>query len=299
MGSDFPLHTLRLSLLPAPPALFTLHAPHSVSHKNYKKIPLLPCIWQTYGYNIRKVFAGIFTPYFLKGTIMRHLSLRISCLFVFAIGMSCSQMTCSQLSFAQSGSGIAPDIVNYRNVNYQQYQQGIVVASTNTVQGVLLSDDQGFGKPIPGMKLTIFGGDGFVATIVTNENGEFLFDNAQVGTYTVVMENGAEMSSLNFRVTAYDPNTASLGPNTGVNNRLVLVTDGNGVLRFAATRGSLAAAAPAYAGVAAAGGGMGGAMPVAGLLGIAGLASGIAALATSDNDDHRSIPVSQGAPSSR
>ena len=201
------------------------------------------------------------------------------------------------LSFAQSGSGTASGIVRYRDVNYRQYQQGIVVDSTKTVHGILLRDDKGLGKPIPGMKLTLLGGDDFVAEVVTNEIGEFLFDNAQVGAYTVVMENAVAISSLNFKITAFVPDAASLGPNTGVNNRLILVADGKGILRFAATHESLSAVPASTA--AAGGASMGGAMSGAGLLGIAGLAGGIAALATSDNGDHRRIPVSPGAPSSR
>ena len=240
---------------------------------------------------------------------MRHLSIRATgaIMLVFAI-------LGSHPSFGQSGGvpqtppAQQPGTVRYADINYQKYQQGIVVDSTKTVHGILLRDDHGIGKPIAGMELTILGGNDFVAEVVTDKNGAFVLKDAQPGSYTVYMDNDGVFGSLDFKVTASDPavsatgtTTSSLGPNTGVNNWLVLVVEENGMLRFAATRGSTSVLAASSAGAAAAGavgGGMGGAMSGAGLLGAAGLAGGIAALATSGGGGHK-MPVSPGAPGSR
>jgi len=240
---------------------------------------------------------------------MRRLFLCVSLIFVFAI-------LGSQLALAQNGGGGASQLagapsggVRYSDVNYQTYQQGVVVSSSNTIRGVLLGDAQGSGTPISGKKLTILGGDEFVAEVVTNQNGAFVFENAYAGSYTILMDNGTAVSSVDFKVTGNEPNVASLAPNTGVNNWLVLTVDENGMLRFAATRGSLPmplATTPAGTAATAAGGGMaaggmagGGMGGFAGALGIAGLAGGIAALATSDNGGGSGKPVSTGAPVAR
>jgi hypothetical protein len=174
----------------------------------------------------------------------------------------------------------------------------------------------GTGVPIPGAKLTIIGGDDFVISAETDDNGEFTFEGADVGSYTVVYDNGTNLSSMDFKVSTFDPNMKSLGPNTGVNNGLKLVVDQNGALRFAATHGSLlmpapispmtplASAVPIAPATPVGGGGLGGGGlgggglggggfgALAGALGVAGLVTGVTAMAS--NDDSK--PVSVGAP---
>ena len=245
---------------------------------------------------------------------MRNLSMCISCLAIVVLTMP--------FSFGQPTNGVASNnTFIYEQVVYQEFQHGVVVNPDGVLQGVLVRDVNGVGEPIPGVKLTIIGGDDFVFTVETDENGEFSFEGAEVGSYSVILDENGVLSSLDFKVTNIEPNMQILGPNTGVNGVLKLVVDENGNLRFAATRGSLplpqpvnaaatTAAAPAAATPAAAagaGGGLaggaaaGGFGGMAGALGIAGLVGGITALATnnSSNTDNTSKAVSAGTPSSK
>jgi len=208
-------------------------------------------------------------------------------------------------SFSQNvSSGTSLNSVLYEQIVYQEYQQGIVVNADGVVEGVLLRNINGVGEPIPHVKLTIIGGDDFVVTVETDENGEFSFEGADVGSYTVVFDENATLSSLDFKVTAYHPEKQSFGPNTGMNEKLILVVDENNNLRFAATQGKTGfippanvaqvPAASAAGGLSAASGAAGNFGALAGALGIGGLAAGIVALATADNGGSK--PVSTGTP---
>jgi len=237
---------------------------------------------------------------------MRYLSVCVLCLAIVTL--------LTPFSFCQYTNGAnSNNSVFHEQILYQEYQQGIVVNTDGVVKGVLLHDVNGVGEPIAGVKLVIIGGDDFVITVETDENGEFTFEGAEVGYYSVVIldENGT-LSSLDFKVTAFDPDMQTIGPNTGVNGILKLVVDENGNLRFAATRGSVMSsaasagatlAATTTAGMGGAAGGMGGGAggfgAMAGALGIAGLVSGITALASNNDSSISTPPVSVGAPRAR
>ena len=229
------------------------------------------------------------------------------CVSLFAVSL-----LMVQLSFAQFTNRVAPvNEVLYEQIGYHEYQQGIVTNTNGIVPGVLLRDVNGYGEPIPGMKLTIVGGDDFVVNMVTDENGKFEFDQAEVGSYSAIVEYNGKLISLNFKVTAYATEVSSLGPDTGVSNnilRLVVINDGV-ELRFAATRGNAldvpsavttaenAACCCGAGGATSAGfGGAGGLGWLGGALGAAGLAAGIAAIADSNSS---STPASVATPVSR
>ena len=241
------------------------------------------------------IFRGLkfhFRTLSLKGSIMRYFKFCVPCFAILAL--------ISQISFAQTA---AIDKVTMDGTSYNLYNRGVVVGTDGVVQGLLVDVN---GLPIPNMTLTIVGSDGFMVTVETDENGNFFFEDAEVGSYTVVLEDGGTLTSLDFRVSAVEPNPSTLAPSTGVNNKLILAVNENGLLKFAANRGKLApvtsaaatqaAAAPAGAGGAAgaAGGAFGNAGLLAAGLGAAGLAAGVAALS-----DNKSTPVSVGAPASK
>ena len=211
-----------------------------------------------------------------------------------------------QFSFAQNTQNVDYHVL-YDQINYTDYQYGIVVDGTGSIPGVLLRNVNGIGIPVPGQKLTIVGGGDFIFPVETDENGEFLFDPAEVGSYSVILDNGDIISSLDFKVTAYQPTAVSLQADTGVtSSRIILVIEENSYLRFAATDGSAALVAPvaplapaAPLGGATSAGMMAGSAGnfgmLAGALGAAGLATGIAAIATTNNNDTEPKPVSVGA----
>ena len=224
----------------------------------------------------------------------------------------------AQLSFAQDAiRDTSHASVMYEQVSYNKYQHGVVTNSSGVVDGVLLLDVNGVGVPIPGMKITIAGGDDFIVTLESDENGQFIFDPAEVGTYSAIVDYNGRLYSLDFKVTAYDPSLSAIAPDTGIAYDLKLVIIEDVVMRFAANRGTevlatgVATPSPAAAACGAAAGGCGVASAgnfgmFAGALGAAGLATGIAALASSkdnhrDNNYHDSwpTPVSVGAPRSR
>lgn len=224
---------------------------------------------------------------------MRNFTL---CTVLFAI-----VLVLTQFAYAQSADYTEFNVV-YEQIQYHDYHYGVVVDSTGSVPGVLLRDVNGVGIPMPGEKLIFVGGDDFGVVVETDENGQFKFDQAEVGTYTVIYENDDILSSLDVKVTAYAPDVSSLYPDTGISNsRMILVLEENNMLRFAATNGTSilplapvgAAATPVSGQVAtgvagAAGGGIlgGGGQfgMLAGALGVAGLVTGAVALGNNNNN---------------
>ena len=225
----------------------------------------------------------------------------------------------TQLTLAQNPS------VQYEQIRYNEYQYGVVVDATGAIPGILLRDVNGVGVPVSGQKLTIVGSGDFIFPVETDENGEFLFDPADVGSYSVIVDNSDFIGSLDFKVTAFNPTVSALQADTGISqSRLILVIDENNFLRFAATNGTAAVVPPVVdplatvpvGEAAAVGGAMAGGAGdlgmLGGALGVAGLATGIAALAGGGggwhgggggggggfDDDHRIRPpgpVSVGA----
>ncbi|MCL2117185.1 MAG: carboxypeptidase-like regulatory domain-containing protein [Planctomycetaceae bacterium] len=229
--------------------------------------------------------------------------------FIFCVSLFVFVALLAQLSFAQNAvRDLQYGNVLYEQASYNKYQHGVVTNSAGAVDGVLLLDVNGVGEPIPGTKITFTGGDDFIITVETDENGLFTFDPAEVGSYSAIVEYKGKLYSLDFKVTAYEPSIPALAPDTGVANDLKLVVVEDIVLRFAANRGTVvppgAVPGPVAAGAGGAAAGGFGAAAGAGnfgmlgaALGAAGLATGIAALA-SDNDKPVR-PVSVGTPSAR
>ena len=246
----------------------------------------------------------------MKGVVMRCFSFCVSlCTVVFLL---------TQFSFAQNV------IESTYNQNYKLFTQGIVVIDNadDIVHGVLINTD---GVAVPATKFVILGGDEFVFNVDADSEGNFVFDQADVGSYTVVVEYNDKTFNLDFKVTAFEQNTPILAntmpescsscgdvePNnlsfvngTGVNDSMILVLDEETRLCFAAQQGRACAEQSCCktckpvsnccntgtsACCATGGGGFG---MLGGALGAAGLAAGIAALAINGGSSH----VSVGAP---
>jgi len=180
----------------------------------------------------------------------------------------------TQISFAQNPSlGVAN--------NLKLYEQGVVVNQDGIIEGQLVGID---GSPLTGIDLTIVGGDGFEVVIETDENGDFVLEGAEAGSYTAIVDINGKLSGLDFKVTASEPNISTLKASTGVNTRLQLVLVENDNLRFAAPRGNKpladSASATAATDPCCPAPGMAGGGNFGGILGAAGLAAGIAALAS-------------------
>ena len=245
--------------------------------------------------------------------------------FSYCVSLCVSVLLLTQISFAQNV------IESTYNQNYKLFTQGIVVVDNadDVVHGVLINTN---GVPVTATKFVFLGSDGFIFNVETDEEGNFVFDQADVGSYTAVVEYNGKTFSLDFKVTAFEqnapilantlqepcsscgdvePNNFSFVNGTGVNDSMILVLDEETRLCFAAQQGKACANAQpccktckpvsnscntGSSACCATGGGFGGLGMMGGALGAAGLAAGIAGLALSGGSG--SPPASAGAPSS-